>query len=234
MSQTFQQIYGDALAWGNSSDTDAAKRYINDAQRFLQHADPAYNVTVTTVTITTTAASYLLGAGDFAAITTNGVERLREIIYTSPGELATPLALVSIERILALQPADAAGPAREYAFEGGFRLYFWPNLRVADTLGIHWVPEPTTLSADSDVPSVPEAFHQILADYAAWQLCKADDLSMAEYHRTNWERGKVEYRKYMRNRRGTNTIVIRPGYPGDFRRSGPHDNSTYPSSYPLP
>lgn len=234
MSQTFLNIYSDALAWGNSSDTDAAKRYINDALNLLSQADPAYNVTVTAITITASASSYTLGSGDFSSITSSSVTRIREIIYTSPGELATPLVHTSIERILALQPADAAGPTREYAVEGGFRLYFWPNLRVSDTLSVHWVPEPTNLSADTDVPGIPEAFHGILADYAAWQLCKADDLQTAEYHRTNWERGKIEFRKHLRQRRGTNTIVVRPGYPGDFRRGYPHDNSTYPVTRPTP
>lgn len=68
-------------------------------------------------------------------------------------------------------PREGYGPGSAYGyFIAGNKIYLRPVPTQAFSLRIWYVPRVTALSADSDIPGIPEEYHELLAEYAAIQI----------------------------------------------------------------
>lgn len=182
------------------------------------------NVKSTTATLTAGTASYTLST------LASGVIRLKEM-YVTPvgGSQSSPLQLTTLDYILRRRQgsggtAAATGYVTHYALSGLDNLELYPTPQSADTLSIWYVALPTALSANSDVPILPEPYASKLLEYGT--LAEAADWkgdpSESEY-RQLFQQWKMQFRSHLTRRMG--------GQPGQFRvfpgnAYPPHDPST--------
>lgn len=57
-------------------------------------------------------------------------------------------------------------------FIAGNNIYLRPVPKQAFSLRLWFVPRVTALSADADVPGIPEEYHELIAEYAAIQVLR--------------------------------------------------------------
>lgn len=62
----------------------------------------------------------------------------------------------------------------------GNQVYLYPVPDSAKELKIVYYKKPAELSADDDVPEIPEEFHEALANYAAYQIMRSDRGALSE------------------------------------------------------
>lgn len=68
-------------------------------------------------------------------------------------------------------PREGWGPGPGFGyFIAGNRLYLRPTPTHVFSVRLWYIPRPLTMSADTDVPVIPEEYHEILAEYAGIQM----------------------------------------------------------------
>jgi hypothetical protein len=72
-----------------------------------------------------------------------------------------------------------SGSPTSFYFNNG-QLCLYPVPDSAKELKIVYYNKPAELSADDDVPEIPEEFHEALANYAAYQIMRSDRGALAE------------------------------------------------------
>lgn len=60
------------------------------------------------------------------------------------------------------------------------KVFLYPIPDSAKEMNIVYYKKPATLSADDDVPEIPEEFHEALANYAAYQIMRSDRGALSE------------------------------------------------------
>ena len=200
------------------STADAAKvgQWVNEAYtqvcaetRCLQQA--------ATATVTANTASYTLDAS---------ILHIELIVCTQPGGTAWfPLAEAQLDEILnfrAVSP-NSSGPPRRYCLVGMNQIELWPTPTEADTLTFYYSYTPAALSANTDIPLIPEPYASKLLEFGA--LVQAAefkrDLMMLGDFQQQYATWLAAFQRYVNRKQGA--------YPETFptwtRKMpfGPHD-----------
>lgn len=153
-----------------------------------------------------------------------------ELLTVTPvgGQTWFPLKECQLDEILNYRALSSAatGPSTRYALIGLNQLELWPNARTGDVLTTWYSYLPTYLSADTDVPAIPEPFGSKLLEYGACAQgaeLKRDILMLGDYQsqQQSWMQA---FQRYL-NRKGG-------AYPAAFptwtrlNPFAPHDPST--------
>lgn len=172
-----------------------------------------------TSTLTSGTATYTLSSSvvhiEFLTVTPVG---------STPGDPLQEVGLYEIRRLRRLNNV-ASGPSTHYSLSGLNQLDLWPTPSGADTLTTDYSHLPTALSADGDVPAIPEPFGSKLLEYGACTQAaefKKDLLMLSDFQQSyqGWIRA---FQRYLNRRQGA--------YPRSFPVFGdnvyvPHDPST--------
>lgn len=149
-----------------------------------------------------------LTAGTKTYTLSTSVLHIIEMTVTQPGAtVRPPLQESSVDEILRWRSlnSNASGPPQKYALLGLNQLELWPTPSTADTLTTIYTYLPTALSADADVPGIPEPFGSKLLEYGAlvqgaeW---KKDILMLGEYQQSyqSWLAG---FQRFLNRRQGS-------------------------------
>jgi hypothetical protein len=139
-----------------------------DATLDLQKVKDAINKVYTNVVVETeadvTVATTTVTAGTDSYTLPTGISRIKSMYVTPVGGIASkPLRRITLDQLIAYRSA-AAGPAASngwiwaYCILGLNEFEVYPKPQSADTLTIYYSIRPTPLSADSDVPILPEPY----------------------------------------------------------------------------
>lgn len=223
---TFSDLYGDALKYALSSDTTSAKRFVNETRRELAYL-ASQVVTVSAVTMTSSANNYDLSAAPFSF---TDMLALRQIVYNDTSGYVNVLEDSGLDYILNRQQTVSVAPPISYALEGAYRIYFDATVASGSAMTFHWVPTPSDLSSDSSTPTeIPTVWHYIISDGAAAKLAREDSPELAATLQQRYEFGCDKVRAHTNRRKGTRPARIMAGYPGRAGRlREPHDRSQYP------
>lgn len=90
-------------------------------------------------------------------------------VIPASGVASFPMKECRLDEILNLRALGpgAAGPSTRYALVGLNQLEVWPAPHAGDLLNVWYSYLPTPLSADSDVPGMPEPYGSNLLGYGA-------------------------------------------------------------------
>lgn len=149
-------------------------------------------------------------------------------IKQAGGAAFFPLVECQLDEILNFRALNVAagGPSRRYCLVGMNEIEFWPTPSAADTLNTWYSYLPTYLSADADLPGLPEPFGSKLLEYGAlvqgaeW---KRDILVLGQYQ-AQYQSWLQSFQRYLNRKAGA--------YPESFptwtrlRPFAPHDAST--------
>lgn len=157
------------------------------------------------------------------------VVRVKGIYVTSGGVQYQPLEPISLERMLELRQGSPAssqgGSLRYYTLVGLSQFELYPTPTGSETLTIYYVRQPTALSANGDIPEIPEPFASKLIEYGA--LAEAADFKRETDFLQNYQQRYLEwigkFRAHLgRKRGGVPEQMLIYGTPGYT----PHDPST--------
>lgn len=113
------------------------------------------SATTTTLTLTPNVSKYTLSAS---------ISRLKTVVSTPVGgQVTTPLRRRTIDQILtyrsaAVGPNASNGTVWAYCLIGLNELELYPTPQAADVLTFYYTAFPTPLSANGDVPILPEPY----------------------------------------------------------------------------
>lgn len=115
-----------------------------------------------------------LTAGTASYTLPTSLMRIKEMYATPVGGVQTvPLIQTDLDDILRRRQssggvANAVGSTiYRYALLGLLEFEIYPTPASADVLTVYYVAQPTALSADADVPILPEPFASKLLEYGA-------------------------------------------------------------------
>lgn len=174
-----------------------------------------------TLTLTASTSTYTLDSS---------LLRVKAMYVTPVGSTQSrPLEPISIEELLELnagtggsQP-NTGGPNR-YAFFGLRDVQFYPTPASADTVTVYYVKSPTALSADSDLPLIPEPYAtEILVNGACYKAAVFLKDPDAGLFQQAYEGEKLKLRGHLRRKQGAYTRQFRVV---TGRLVAPHDPST--------
>ena len=179
------------------------------------------NVTSSTMTLT---------AGSYSYTLPSAVMRIKEMVLTPVGSTVSgPIRQTTLDDILNRRRASSAatgtgGYVTHYALLGISDFEVWPTPGSADTITIYYVAAPTALSANADVPILPEPFASKVLEFGA--LAEAADFK-GDPAGPQWA---AEYQQWLMKLRSHLTRKM-GSQPGQFRiwNDGvfpPHDPST--------
>ena len=162
---TFVDIQNAVLAKGRldaTADLDKVKDWINAAQARANMETEAL-VTLATMSTTASVSSYTFPS---AAV------RIKALYVTAGGVQYRPLAPVSLNRILELRQGIGGSGATNaypqvYALVGLTEFEVFPTPDGTETITVYYLQQPTALSADADVPQLPEPFASKVLEYGA-------------------------------------------------------------------
>lgn len=111
-------------------------------------------------------------AGDVSYTLSATAVRIKSIYVTTGGVQYKPLEPISLEQILELRQQNGSsqpvsGFLRYYCLVGLNQFELYPTPDGTETLTLYYVRQPTPLSADDDVPEIPEPFASKLLEYGA-------------------------------------------------------------------
>ena len=154
----------------STNDLSKVKDWINQVYADVCITTEA-NVTSSTMTLTAGTASYTLPTG---------ISRIKEMYATPVGGVQTvPLIQTDLDEILRYRQssggvANAVGATiYRFALLGLTDIELYPTPQSADVLTVYYVALPTALSADSDIPILPEPYASKVLEYGA--LAEAAD-----------------------------------------------------------
>lgn len=165
-----------------------------------------------------------------ANLTLNAAVYEIELVTCTPvgGNAWFPLKEATLDEILNMRAVTVAGsgPPRRYALVPLNVIEFWPTPQGGETLQTWYAAAPTALSADSDVPVIPEPYASNCLIYGAavkaaeWKR----DLMMLGDFQQQYASALAAFQRYVNRKAGA--------YPETFptwvrgRPYGPHDPST--------
>ena len=186
----------------------------NDRQRVKDWINQVYaDVCVTTealqesdtMTLTSNQASYTIPSA---------VVRIKYMAIKQPNQTGynVPLTLVPLQQILIWRQANAGlattnGTSMFYAVSGLNDLDLYPTPATADTLLMYYLLQPTALSADSDIPQIPEPYASKCLEYGS--LVEASDYLkdfISGYtYRQVYDEWMQKFRQHLRRKEGGQT-----------------------------
>lgn len=210
-----------AMDYSGSREVRAAINAINDTRMRLARIG-SQTVNTTTITIPAPATSFQLGS-DWGI---TSLLNLRGIAYTGVGAPFTvDLEEEPVTSVIAWQSGESLGISRFYAVDGATTVYLYPLPEANSTLTIRWVPIPSGLEKESDVPSeLNEAFHSLIAIGAARDLAIRENLERALFLERRFAEGEREFREWVAGRKSSKTRRLRVG-PVARRFRVSHDRS---------
>lgn len=208
-----------------------------DLQAVKDEINLAYSQTVIETEALQTSGTKTLTAGtatyDLSTfVSTGAVVRLKAVYSSFGGVTSDPLEQLTMDQILRRRTSTggvalATGSPTHYSLNGLNNLELWPTPSSADVLTLWYVYQPTALSADADVPAIPEPYAtRCLTAGACWKL--ADITGDPGEYQAEYEGWIARFRQHLNRRKGG-----QPGafsfYPeGDFP---PHDPATMASGW---
>lgn len=205
-----------------TADLQNVKDWINQAYYRACLETEAF-VTHGNITLTAGTATY-----DLSTFLTNAILRIKSITVTTGNVLYQPLQLVPLDQILQWRIGSGgasaiAGPTTHYALAGMNELELYPT-PSAGTLTIYYVYGPAALSADADVPLIPEPHATEILEAGA--MASAADFKADPYqsqYDADFQQAIMRFRVHLNRRRGgqPGTLEWAPG-----RQRPPHDPST--------
>lgn len=226
---TFAQLKLRAQNLALASDDTESGLCVNDALTDIV-VSSQLKVTMVSKTLTGGQSAYDLSA-DFS-ITDFGA--LQYLEYLALGATYSYiLEPIAGDEILALNATNPIGATRQYAFLGLDTIRLWPVPQsTGDVLKVYYGQNPTTLSADGDIPSdIPSQWHWLITIGAAVRLADAvgEDQNLSNALDVKFQNGMIAFQKFMTRRSGRTARRIQTGYLRNPRRPF-HDNSTYYSN----
>lgn len=226
---TFKNIQDGVIARLNldaTADLSATKDAINQAygQVFVE---TEASQTSGTKTLTSGTATY-----DLSTFITGGIVRIKAMFVSSSGVTVPPLKMISLDSILRRRvgtggAAAATGYSTHYALNGLNGLELWPTPASADVLTIYYAAQPTALSADGDIPALPEPYAtRCLTFGACAELADLTGDPEGDDYQAKFDGWIARFRQHLNRRKG--------GLPGQFEFVpelgwAPHDPSTLTS-----
>lgn len=207
------------LRLDDAADRNKVKDWINQAYTDVCIETQA-SITAATMALTANQAEYTLPSAPV---------RITDIFVTPvSGTRYGPLDAVSLAQILQWRNASdgtnaSTGTVQCYCRRGLNLLEVWPTPSAADVLTVYYVERPAPLSADTDIPELPEPYATKTLEYGA--LAEAADFKRDPSE----DKYRALYQDWMRrlqahlNMAGGGVAKQIPVYPGVNRR--PHDNS---------
>ncbi len=210
--RTFKNLQDLAIARLNleaTADLSVTKDAINNAYSQTVIETEAFQ-TGGTKTLTAGTATY-----DLSTFVSTGMVVRMKAVYSSFGGVQTPpLQQISLDALLRRRVGSggtsaASGTATHYAMAGMNDLELWPTPAAADVLTFYYVYQPTALSGDSDVPTIPEPYaSRCLLNGACWELADLTGDPNAGQYQADFEQWIARFRAHLNRRRG--------GQPGAF------------------
>lgn len=168
--------------------TTTIKQYIDDAQNdvFNEYRLPFMQATQ----------NYTLAAGtaditNGSGLPTNFVQAIDLYITTSGLESVLPFKDISEVDRFNTDPADTtihASNIPEFAYKYGESIFVYPAPAAAYTVTLRYYKSPTELTADADVPEIPQEFRELLVVGAAYRVFQTKD---------NYDKAAILENKYM-------------------------------------
>lgn len=220
---TFVDIQNAVIAKGRldaTNDLSKVKDWINQV---LAQVCIEAESSITFATMSTT-------NGDVSYTLSSTVVRIKGLYVTTGGVQYKPLEPISLERMLELRQANGGastqgGTLLYYCLVGLNQFELYPTPTGSETITVYYVAQPTALSADSDVPEIPEPFSSKLLEYGA--LVEADafkrDFDALQFDQAQYERWMQRFKAHLSRKKG--------GVPEQMLVYGspampPHDPST--------
>lgn len=177
MARTFAQLQDDVLAFGFDPTTYRARvvLWLNEAQHRVARAISAleFSSTQTIATVAGTA-TYTLPATDV---------RVQSLRNTTDREALGSLEIGDLDTA-----PSGTGKPTSYAIQGR-QLVLYPTPDAAYALELRFWSNVVDMSADSDVPTLPADYADILVSYALSKaFANEDDMEAAAYHRSVYDR----------------------------------------------
>jgi hypothetical protein len=218
---TFLDIQNQVIAklrLDSTADLQRVKDYINRAYAETCVETEALQ-TFATMNTTEDVRSYTLPVA---------IVRIKQMTLTpSAGSPSRPLIPVSLEQILewSANTSDTSGQTTHYAINGLTELVVWPTPNSSDDVITVWyVKQPTALSANTDVPALPEPYAtRCLENGACYEAALFAKDPDAQIYRSEYEVAKGHLRGQLRRLQGAMTQQFRITR-GDMLV--PHDPST--------
>lgn len=167
-------VYGDSF--GQAKYEVRVKRWLNDAYRRIARRVRFDTWTVVNLSVVAGSSSAVIPSPDT-------VERIESVVWYSPalGNAGWPLDLVSIADIdeYDVETGGAVDLPQFYAKTGDL-IEFRPASSVAGTLRVRQATLPARMTADGDVPAIPDDYHELLVTYAR-AFCYRDEDDLAMY-----------------------------------------------------
>jgi len=87
--------------------------------------------------------------------------------------------------------ADTGNPTVAYYHgldsSGYYQIGIYPVPSSSITLKYDYYGNPTSMSAESDVPKIPTAYHLALANFALWKYYESEENNTANYYKSLYE-----------------------------------------------
>lgn len=185
----------------DSTQLSKLKDFINRAYTETCIATEALRST-TTVNLVANTSTYTLAAA---------VKRIKQIVIQPAGVTSynRPLTLVDLATILRWRQSNGGqavtnGTASYYSVSGLSDLELFPTPGAADTMLIYYVSAPTVLSADVDVPQIPEPYATecIEAGALVHAFDYMKDFISSSTVRQVYSGAVTEFRQHLRRREG--------------------------------
>lgn len=199
---TLQDRVLEGMRLDKTADRNRVKDWINQVYHSVI-LSTRVNLRSGTATLTAGTASYELPSS-VALIDLIAVKQPGQATYGPP---LTPLALhdIFLRRYAAGGASQSLGMVTHYAFVQSRRLELWPTPAQNDTLYLVYLPTPTALSADGDLPALPEPYATYLLEAGARaEAAKFLGLDPTPEQR-DYEVWLGKFRQHIRQREGGET-----------------------------
>lgn len=178
MALTFKNLQDEVLDAGFSSSQylTYVKRWLNEAQRYVMaQTDLRGQEDLQTITTTATDNTYTLDA-DFL--------RMIHVADTETDDLLQGIAQAAFDDL------DSTNTGRPQLWTVTVStLYLYPTPDGAYSLTLRYYKSPPDLSADGDIPQLPEMYCHLMVSYALQRAYRREnDYEAAAFHRAEFER----------------------------------------------
>lgn len=176
----------------------------DDLQKAKDAVNTVYTQTVVETEALETTSTSTLTPGSATYAMPTGISRLKTLVVTPVGgQTNKPLRRVTIDQILSYRsaqpgPATSNGTAWCYCILGLNDLELYPTPQSADVLTFYYTSRPTPLSADSDVPILPEPYATDCLVYgASAKLGEFSGDPLATYYRQLYDDGRSRFQSHL-------------------------------------
>lgn len=207
----FSDLYNAVISQVRLDDSD-------DLQRAKDWVNAAYFDVCVDTEATQEVADITLTAGDWLYTMDSAVTRMKTLWITAvDGEQTGPLKQVSPQEIIRLQQstdtATDGGTPTLYALVGLDQLALFPTPDEAATLSMFYVEQPAALSANTDVPVLPEPYAtECIVNGACFKACLFLGNPDAPTYKQLFEEARNRLRSHLRRAAGSSSLQFELPY----------------------